>query len=110
MDLAPELLGLILSLLQKHALKKARLVSKAWEKAAVPYLFDAVFMSRNPVELSTAEAVIDQFGYHLRTLTFSAVYYKAICKTAFRQEVAQQRRLSMKQPSRDLHTGYGYDN
>lgn len=83
MELSPEILGLVLSLLRKGDLKKVRLVSKAWEKAAVPYLFDQVFMSQSYDDLSIAEMVIDQFGYHLKILTFSAVYHKALSRTEF---------------------------
>ena len=102
MGLPPEVLGLALSLLEKGDLKQARLVSKAWEKAAVPYLFDEVFMSPNPVDLSTAEAMIDQFGYHIRTLIFSAVYYKEICWTRSKLENARQ--------TLGNHLGYAYNN
>ncbi len=53
--LLPEILGMTLSLLPKKDLKKARRVSKAWEKTAVPYLFDQIFLSPNVADLETAE-------------------------------------------------------
>ena len=110
MDLPPEILGLALSLLPKVDLKKARLVSKAWERAAVPSLFDEVFMSPNPADLNTAEIMIDQFACHIRTLTFSAVYYRAMSWTAYQREAPFDFPQSVSPRVRNLHMRYGHQN
>lgn len=56
----------------------------------MPYLFDGIFMSPNRKDLETAEAMIGQFAYHIKTLTFSSVYYKAMCRTKFTLEAKRQ--------------------
>ena len=73
--LPPELLSLICGLLPKKVLKEMRQVAKAFERAAVPYLFDQIFMSLNMSDLRIAKLVILQFKQYIRTLVFSSVYY-----------------------------------
>ncbi len=81
--LLPEILGMTLSLLPKKDLKKARRVSKAWEKTAVPYLFDQIFLSPNVADLETAEVVIDHIGFYVKTLTLSTVCYREMGKSQY---------------------------
>ncbi|KAL9133874.1 MAG: hypothetical protein Q9175_004947 [Cornicularia normoerica] len=109
MDFPHEILGLALSLLQKGDLKTARHVSKTWEKAAVPYLFNEVCMSLNSEDLDTAEVVIDEFGSYVKILTFSAVYYKAMSWTRFKQEVKRHVPQSLKKVL-PIHLRYAHDN
>lgn len=105
MDLPPEILGLALNLLQKGDLKKVRHVCKTWEKAAVPYLFDAIFLSPNGADADVVELAIDHFGFHIKTLTFSAVYYKAMSWTKFKREAKSQMAIWDRE-----HLRYAYEN
>ena len=105
--LPPEILGLTLSLLRKKDLKKARQVSKAWEKAAVPYLFNQVFLSPNFVDLEAAEVVIDHFGFHVKTLTLSIVYYREMNRTTYNQWDNRHASRSLKNVHHG-HTNYAY--
>lgn len=73
--LPQELLSMMCGFLSKRVLKQVRQVSKAWERAAVPYLFDEIFMSLNMADLRIAKLVILQFKQYIRTLVFSSVYY-----------------------------------
>lgn len=81
--LPPELLSLVCGSLPRTALKKLRQVSKTFEQAAVPYLFDRIFMSLNMADLRIAKLVIHQFKQHIRTLVFSSVYYLHMDRESF---------------------------
>lgn len=109
MDLPAEILSLTLRLLQKRDLKNVRHVSKIWEKAAVPHLFDAVFLSPNMGDADIAEQMIEHFGCHIKTLTFSAVYYKAMTWTKFKREAKRQAPGPWTPHLRE-HLHYAYDN
>ena len=73
--LPPEFLSFVCGILPRFVLKELRLVSKTWERAAVPFLFDQIFMSLNMSDLRIAKLVILQFKQYIRTLVFSSVYY-----------------------------------
>ena len=73
--LPPELLSLVCGFLPKQALKQVRQVSKTWERAAVPTLFDQIFMSLEMADLQIAKLVIHHFKQYIRVLVFSAPYY-----------------------------------
>ena len=66
-----------------------RQVSKSWERAAVPYLFDQVFMSLNMSDLRIAKLVIIQFKQYIRTLVFSSVYYLDTDRKSFDEHVEE---------------------
>ena len=72
--LPPELLSLVCGFLPKQALKQVRQVSKTWERAAVPTLFDQIFMSLEMADLLIAKLVIHRFKQYIRVLVFSSTY------------------------------------
>lgn len=74
--LPPELLSLVCGRLCKEDLKRVRQVSKIWEQAAVPHLFDKIFISLDMVDFCIAKLVIRHFSHYIRTLVFSSIYYK----------------------------------
>ena len=53
----------------------------------MPYLFNEVFLSLHSGHRDTAELVIDHFGFHIKTLTFSTVYYEEFSRTNFERRV-----------------------
>ena len=73
--LPPEILSLVSGFLSKRQLKRVRKVSKTWERAAVPYLFDEIYMSLNMADLRIAKLMILQFKQYIRTLIFSSACY-----------------------------------
>ncbi len=73
--LPPEIQSLVCGFLRKHDLKQVRQVSTTWERAAVQYLFDQIFMSLNMADLRIARLVVLQFKQYIRTLVFSSLYY-----------------------------------
>lgn len=81
--LPPELLSMMCGFLSKQVLKQVRQVSKTWERAAVPYLFDEIFMSLNMADLRIAKLVVRQFKQYLRTLVFSSVYILDVDRESF---------------------------
>ena len=87
--LPPELSSLVCGFLPKQALKQVRQVSKTWERAAVPYLFDEVFVSQNMADLCIAKLVILQFKHYIRTLVLSSVYYIEMNRSEFSKELEQ---------------------
>ena len=60
--LAPEVLGLVCGFLCKGDLKQVRQVSKIWEGAAVPHLFDQIFISQDMADHSSFSALHPHFG------------------------------------------------
>ncbi len=105
--LPPEILGSTLRLLRKKDLKNARQVNKAWEKAAVPHLFNQVFLSTNVADLDTARLVIDHFGIHVKTLTLSMVWYRGMDSVKFGCWVKRQASGSLKNDLQ-CHMNYAY--
>ena len=83
--LPPELLSLVCGFLPKQALKQVRQVSKTWERAAVPHLFDQVFMSLQMADLLIAKLVIHHFKQYIRVLVFSSVCYREMVREEFVQ-------------------------
>lgn len=102
MDLPPEILGLALSSLQKVDLKKARQVNKAWEKGAVPYLFDEVFLSSNPADFEAADLTMRTFTPFIKTVTFSSIYYMPVQWNYLKQEGRDQVPKGMRGKDSDL--------
>ena len=81
----PEILSLVCGFLHKHVLKRVRQVSKIWEQAAIPYLFNKIFISQDVTDFRIAKLVIRQFGHYIRTLVFSSIYYKKLDRETFRK-------------------------
>lgn len=75
MKLPPELLRIACSFLSKDQLKDVRLVCKALEQAAVPFLFDLVFLSSSHLEIERVKHIAAHFAPHIRTIILpSAVF------------------------------------
>ena len=81
--LPPEILIFVSGLLRKEDLKRVRQVSKIWERAAVPYLFDEIFISQDLADFRIAKLVILHFKHYIRTLVFSSVYYIRVNRESF---------------------------
>lgn len=81
--LPPELLSLVCGFLCKEDLKRVRQVSKIWEQAAVPHLFDEIFISLDIADFRIAKLVICHFSHYIRTLVFSSTYYERIDRKSF---------------------------
>ena len=84
--LPPEILNFICRVLGKEDLKQVRQVSKIWERAAVPYLFDEIFISQDLADFRIAKLVILHFKHYVRTLVFSSVYYTKLSRESFDEE------------------------
>ena len=84
--LPPEISSLVCGFLRKDTLKQVRQVSRIWERAAVPYLFDQIFISQDMADFRIAKLLIHQFRYHIRTLLFSSIYYEKVSRQTFRNE------------------------
>ena len=81
----PEMLSLICGFLHKDVLKQVRQVSKMWEYAAVPFLFDEIFISQDSVDFRIAKLVIRRFRHYIRTIVFSSYYYKTWNREDFKK-------------------------
>ena len=81
--LPPEILSLVCGFLPKQVLKQVHQVSKIWERAAVPYLFDEIFISQDLADFRIAKLVILHFKHYIRTLVISSVYYTRMYRETF---------------------------
>lgn len=75
-NLAPEFLSNICSNLDKPGLKLARLVCKALDGAAVPMLFDRVYVASRYADLEVARLVAARFRPFIKTLFFCSESYR----------------------------------
>ena len=66
----PEILSAILCYQSRIELKKARLVCKAFDAAAVPFLFDEIFIAARYADLEKAILLASRFGSFVKTLIF----------------------------------------
>ena len=103
--LPPELLSLICGFLPKQALKQVRQVSKIWERAAVPILFDQIFMSLEMADLLIAKLVIHRFKQYIRVLVFSSLYYRKMDRDAF---VEYYRDIDTDPDTAIVHSDYAF--
>ncbi len=88
--LPPEILDLVCRLLPKQSLKQLRQVSKTWERAAVPYLFDEIFISQNVADFRIAKLAMLQFKYYIRTLVFSSIHYIDMDRESFDEDYDEE--------------------
>ena len=79
----PELEILICQNLTKAELKSARLVCKSFDRAAVPFLFDEVFVAASYSDLEIADLTTSRFGLYIKTITLSIVDYRLLSKEEF---------------------------
>ena len=108
MDLLPEILGLILVHLPKSDLKQARLVSKSFERATVPHLFNEVFVSTNDADFPVPRLTVERFSEYIKTLIFSSVHYSWLSWPEYRNE-ARAQRPGRKPANLDSHIQMRYD-
>lgn len=70
--------------LDKKDLKTFRLVCKAFEGAAVQFLFDEIFLTSSYSNIKKAKFIAARFGLHVRTLVLSFRDYPEYSSTQFR--------------------------
>ena len=92
MHLPLELQSLICRGLNKFELKVARLVCKSLDQAAVPFLFNEVFVAATYSDLDIADLVASRFGSYIRTVTLSFVEYDVLSIEEFRSRTEQRTR------------------
>ena len=83
MRLPPELQSLVCQELTKPELKVARLVCKSFDQAAIPFLYDEIFVAARYRDLEIADLVTSRFGTHVKTITLSFVEYDDISMGAY---------------------------
>ena len=103
-----EILSLVCGLLPKETLKRVRQVSKIWERAAVPYLFDEIFISQDMADFRIAKLVIYHFRYYIRTLVFSSIYYRKLDRTSFRGQFMPNFYFDMNDDLSTDHCDYAF--
>ena len=86
MHLPPELQNLVCRELNKSELKLVRLVCKSLDQAAVPFLFNEVFVAATNSDLDIADLVASRFGPYIRTITLSFVEYDHLSIEQFREK------------------------
>lgn len=72
----PEIVSTILCYQHKKDLKKARLVCKAFDAAAVSLLFDEIFVFARYADMEKATLLASRFGPFVKTLTFCSEYFE----------------------------------
>lgn len=84
-----EILSAILSYQPKPDLKKARLVCKAFDATAVPFLFNEVFVSARYADMEKASLLTSHFGRFVKTLIFCTEHFEPnISQKAFENAIA----------------------
>ena len=77
MNFPPEILSSILSHLPKTELKRARLVCKAFDAAAIPFLFKEIYLIARYADMEKASLLAGQFGSYVKTLILSSEDFDA---------------------------------
>lgn len=83
MRLHPELQTLVCRSLTKSELKVARLVCKSLDQAAVPLLFNEIFVAASYSDLDIADSIASNFGSYVKEITISIVEYDPLPKEEF---------------------------
>lgn len=86
MDVPPELLTMVCRSLNKRDLKSFRLVCKAFEKAAVPLLYDEIFITSTYSAIDKSRSIASQFAPHIKTLRITFLQYRFYAKNEFAEE------------------------
>ena len=87
MDLPPELLSIICSFLAKVDLKAFRQVCHLFNQAAVPFLFDRVYISASKEDLEVSILIGQRFGLYVKGLVFIARYYEEHCRIYYDEKI-----------------------
>ena len=106
--LPPEILCLVCGFLHKPVLKKVRQVSKIWERAAVPYLFDEIFISQDSADFLIAKLVVRQFQHYVRTLVVSSIYYENVERGSFEMDFIDYLDLDIKSDTDIYHCDHAF--
>ena len=91
-NLAPELLSNICSNLDKPGLKLVRLVCKALDGAAVPMLFDRVYVASRYADLEVARLVAARFRPFIKTLVYCSESYPEDYTLKEFEEIVEEQR------------------
>ena len=71
-----EILSAILCYQPKIDLKRARLVCKAFDAAAVPFLFDEIFVTVRYADIERSTLLASRFGPFVKTLVFCSEFFE----------------------------------
>ncbi|KAF6218216.1 hypothetical protein HO133_006177 [Letharia lupina] len=93
-----EILSATLCYQPKVDLKKARLVRKAFDAAAIPFLFDEMFVTARYVDVEKATLLASRFGPFIKTLIF--------CSEEFEQGDVSWETFCHGKENKDLATTY----
>ena len=66
-----EVLEMILKDTRRNEIKNLRLVSRHLNVSLIPLVFDRVFVSFNDADIEAANAILDRYGEHVRTVIIS---------------------------------------
>ena len=89
MQLPPELQSLICQDLTEAELKSTRFICKSFDQAAVPFLFEGIFVAARYSDLDNADLIVSRFGSYVRILTLSFVEYEPLSLEDYRRKVEQ---------------------
>lgn len=89
--LLTEILENIAKHLIKSHLKKLRLAGKKLSEVAIPFLFNSVFLSRDPTDLKKAENVLVHFNSCIKTVVVSPLRYGNIDRIGYKRLVIKYR-------------------
>ena len=76
MHLPPEIISSILCHQPKTELKNARLVCKAFNAVATPFLFEDIFVIPRYADMEKSTLVASRFGSYVKTLIVSSEYFQ----------------------------------
>lgn len=98
MNSPAKILSTILCYQPKIGPKKARLVCKAFDAAAIPFLFDEIFVTARYVDMEKATLLASRFGPFIKTLIF--------CSEEFEQGGVSWETFGHGKENEDLATTY----
>ena len=112
MDMPLEVLSLSLCRLEKSDLMSVRLVSKAFERAAVPFLFDEVYFSTNRVDIELAQLIISHFNAYIKMIVFSLFCWHEMDRHEFKRQISYQAKskFDLKNKLLAKHLTVGWDD
>ena len=110
MDLPPELLEDVAQRLSRRDLKQLRLTCKRLAQYLVPYLFDSLFLSTDPVDHETAESAMAHFGPYIKTIVVTPLGFPYLSRESYKWR-ARSEINCVRLPYRsrfDQHVDMGY--
>ena len=87
MNLPPELLATICSFLPKPDLKASRLVCRLFDQAAIPFLFNIVFIAANDADLEVSRLISERFGPYVKELIYDTRLFADLDQSEHESEV-----------------------